>query len=135
MIDRISPAPHDHVLFLAIDLPLVHAIAARLTIGSLVGLGDPDSVAEARRATRELDNVLFHHASPEEIPFRDGYFHRVIALGGTWPRSDRTAREIARVLAPGGRLYLSTNDSIASALAALGLVLEAESDDAAVWSR
>ena len=64
---------------------------------------------EARRATRDQLNVMFQPGSPE-IPWRDGYFTRVIDLDCNWAYPDKTAGEITRVLASGGSAYLATTE-------------------------
>ena len=62
------------------------------------------------RATRDQLNVMFQPGSPEEIPWQDGYFTRVIDLDCNWAYPDKTAGEIARVLASGGLAYLATTE-------------------------
>lgn len=101
MIEALDLAPSDQVLLLDVtDLELVAAVARHLTNGLVVGLGDSDFVLLARRATRDLDNVMFHSTTPDEIPFRDGFF-TVIVCGTT---GEGVSREVQRVLAPNGRI-------------------------------
>jgi SAM-dependent methyltransferase len=66
-------------------------------------------VALARRLRPELD---FRQADAERLPFGDGDFDAVVAnfLIPHVGRPKRVAAELARVLAPGGRLALSTWD-------------------------
>jgi hypothetical protein len=104
MIEALDLAPSDQVLLLDVtDLELVAAVARHLTNGLVVGLGDPDFVFLARRATRDLDNVMFHSTTPDEIPFRDGFF-TVIVCGATGEAG--LSREAQRVLASNGRICM-----------------------------
>jgi hypothetical protein len=94
-------AVHERVLLIGIPGPqLLLELAGRVASGALVGMGDPQAVTEARRATADLDNVMFHPGEPEEIPWADHHFHRVICFAG--PLSDAAEREVRRVLLPGG---------------------------------
>lgn len=96
--------PDDRVLLLDIpDAAIVRAIALQLGGGMLVGLGDDERVAQARRASLDLDNVMFIAAEPVEIPWQDGFFSVVIDPRGGWRDPARVDREVARVLAIGGR--------------------------------
>jgi SAM-dependent methyltransferase len=66
-------------------------------------------VSLARRLRPEIE---FRQADAERLPFRDGEFDAVVAnfLILHVGRPERVAAELARVLAPGGRLALSTWD-------------------------
>jgi SAM-dependent methyltransferase len=108
MIEELALRPNDRVLLLSIPEPAVVAeIAARLSAGVVVGLGGDEEVRAARRAARDLENVMFVPAPPEEIPWRDGFFTKVIDWRGGWQNPEQVAREVARVLAPGGQVYLA----------------------------
>jgi SAM-dependent methyltransferase len=69
-----------------------------------------EMVSLARRLRPELE---FRQANAEQLPFADGAFDAVVAnffilhVG----RPEQAAAELARVLAPGGRLALSTWDA------------------------
>jgi ubiquinone/menaquinone biosynthesis C-methylase UbiE len=107
MTDRLGLEPNDNVLFLGIPDPALAAgVAVRVESGSVVGLGSPDEVAAARRATVDLENVMFAPASPDEIPWIQGYFQKIVAFGAAWQRPEQAAREVARVLAPGGEVWV-----------------------------
>ena len=99
----IEVRPDDRVLILGIPEPAaLREMALRLISGVVVALGEDEAVAEARRAHRDLANVMCIRATPDEIPWRDSWFTRVIDLReGDWPDPDKVAREIRRVLAPG----------------------------------
>ncbi|MCS6953815.1 MAG: methyltransferase domain-containing protein [Bryobacterales bacterium] len=108
MIEGFTLRPDDRVLLLSIPEPAVVAeMAARLTAGILVGLGGDEEVRAARRAARDLENVMFVPAPLEEIPWRDGFFTKVIDWRGAWANPEQVAREVARVLASGGEVYLA----------------------------
>ena len=108
MIDRLEIQPGDRVLLLSIPDPsLVRDLSARVWRGVLVGIGDEEEIRVARRAHADLDNVMFHATSPAEIPWQDEFFCCVIDLRGQWADPPRVCREIGRLLACGGRAWLS----------------------------
>ena len=99
-IDGLALEPGDRVLLLSIpDSAIVRRLAARLPSGILVGIGSADEVSAVRRDTADLDNVMFHAATPDEIPWQEGFFSVVACAGDA-----ASSREVARVLAPGGRI-------------------------------
>jgi ubiquinone/menaquinone biosynthesis C-methylase UbiE len=73
---------------------------------------DRDRIASAREAVRRSGlNIPLFDASPVDLPSRDRYFDRVFA-GLLFLRLEqddavRTAREVFRVLKPGGELYVA----------------------------
>lgn len=56
----------------------MRAFAARLWNGALVAMGTDDEVRAARREFRDLLNVMFVPAAPDENPWQEGYFTVVI---------------------------------------------------------
>jgi hypothetical protein len=94
-------APDDKVLYLGIPDPaVVREAAARITRGVLVAIGDAEQVRASRREFRDLPNVMFVPGTPDEIPWRDGFFTRVIdTRDGNWPDPAKVAAEVARVTA------------------------------------
>lgn len=46
-------------------------------------MGDGDQVAEARRAARDMDNVMFVPGVSGILPWRDAFFTRVIDPGSS----------------------------------------------------
>lgn len=77
--------------------------------GAVVGVdlsAEMLAVAQHRAAELGLTNVQFHEGRAEVIPAEDGVFDVVLASLSLMYAIDRTAaaREIARVLRPGGRL-------------------------------
>ena len=121
MIDRIDIRPNDCILLLSIpEISLVVQLADRARNGSVVGLGRDEEVHSARTGTRDLGNVMFTPASPEQIPWRDSFFTKALDLVCRWEQPERAARELFRVLAPGGKAYLADASSIRALLPAAG---------------
>jgi hypothetical protein len=113
MIARLDLCPTDRLLLLSIpDAGLVAELARRLERGSLVGLGNAEEVQAARSAARDLVNTMFQPGRPEEIPWQNGFFSRVVDLRGGWENPATAAREVARVLTPGGLAYLPGIDRL-----------------------
>jgi SAM-dependent methyltransferase len=118
VIEKLGVQPNDRVLFLSIpDLDTVETIADILESGGAVFLGALDEVYEMRRHASNRRNVLFHPGPPEEIPFDGEYFTLVVDLKCDWEAPAVVAREVARVLQPGGRAVM-TAESAAPLLAA-----------------
>src|SRR5690242_13927079 len=94
-------ASDDKVLYLGIpDAATVRAAAARLSRGILVAMDGAAKVREARREFRDLSNVMFVPGTPDEIPWQDAFFTRVIDThDGDWPDPQRVAAEVKRVAA------------------------------------
>jgi SAM-dependent methyltransferase len=129
VIERLELGPAERVLFVsAPEAAVVVELAGRLERGVLVGLGAPQ-----RRATRHLVNVMFQPGAPEEIPWRDGFFSLVLDLRGLWSDPAAAAREVARVLAPGGRACLAGVEP--APLIEAGLVALAAEGDLLVFEK
>ncbi len=118
----------DRIILLSIpELSLISRLANIAT--SVVCLGERDVVYEARKAARDLRNVMFHPGDPADIPFNDGAFTKVIVLQA----APHAASEVARVLAGGGLAYIPPEDSDACQEA--GLIPEPDSGDLAVFCK
>lgn len=101
MLDPSSLLPNDRVLLLGIPQPgLIAAIAGRLSNGLLVAMGAPGDVLQARRAARDLDNVMFVELSGDRLPWRDGFFSRAFILIAAGSGPAALAAEVRRVTAP-----------------------------------
>jgi hypothetical protein len=86
----------DRVLLLA--MPPVKELAAMVRIlirGVVVVLGEQNSTLA------EFQNVMFLDASPESVPWRDGFFTKIY-VPRQWERL--AASEVVRLLAPGGEI-------------------------------
>jgi ubiquinone/menaquinone biosynthesis C-methylase UbiE len=68
----------------------------------------PAMIARAQELAADLGNVQFHEADSENLPFPDSAFTAVLCTTSFhhYPDPRRAAREMARVLAPGGRLVI-----------------------------
>lgn len=66
-------------------------------------------LAEARRTPGDSPGVAFAHADAQHLPFRDGLFDAVLAMGVLEYAADdvRALVEMARVLRPGGVLIFT----------------------------
>lgn len=95
----------DRVLFLAIP-PLrdLASFARILMTGCLVALGEPGEVDEARRAMLDFDNVMFVEASPDNVPWRDQFFTKIVVPPHLQRLALDNSAEMTRLLAPGGAL-------------------------------
>jgi hypothetical protein len=90
--------PDERILLLGIPEPaLISSLASSLTGGLLVAVGDETAVREARKAAHLLDNVMFVPGTPDDLPWRDGFFTRVIDVMGGWPDPDKVRLESERV--------------------------------------
>ena len=101
----------DRVLLLAIPpVPDLAAMARVLITGSVVALGTPEEVDDARREMAEFDNVLFLEASPERVPWRDQFFTKILIPPHLERLLPEISNEIHRLLAPGGTIVSSGVD-------------------------
>jgi len=101
----------DQILLLDIPSTVELVSMARVLMrGAVVALGSADEVDRARREMAEFDNVLFLEASPAAIPWRDGYFTKVIVPPHLEPLVPQIATEILRVLRPDGTVVRTTID-------------------------
>ena len=95
----------DRVLLLAIPhRDELAGIARVLMRGVLVALGTREEVDQAREAMVDFENVMFVEAAADKIPWREGYFTKILVP----PHFERMLRllahELDRVLAPGGEI-------------------------------
>ena len=80
--------------------------------GKVIGIDmTPEMLARARKNHQEisLQNVSFHKASAEDLPFRDESFDVVISNGvfNLIPDKARALKEAFRVLKPHGRMMIA----------------------------
>lgn len=74
--------------------------------------GDPAMLSIASRKALQADVlVTFDHALSGNLPYPDAHFDRVVSSlffhHLTWENKERTAREVFRVLKPGGELHVA----------------------------
>jgi len=82
---------------------------AAATAREVVGIDlSSEMIHIAERLAEALDNVEFRVADSESIPFGDGEFTAVLCSNSFhhYPAPERAVAEMARVLAPGGRLVI-----------------------------
>ena len=95
----------DRVLLLDIaSIAEMAAMARILFQGSLVAIGSRERVDEARAALSEFDNVMFIEAAPDQIPWRNEYFTKVLVPPHMTAFLGSAGAELQRVLAPGGEI-------------------------------
>jgi arsenite methyltransferase len=91
---------------------LARQVAALVPQGSVLGVDVSDEmVRRAKRASAGVANVSFRSGSAEKIPARDNSFTRAISVESAyyWSDAGKGAREICRVLAPGGSAWILIN--------------------------
>jgi hypothetical protein len=76
--------------------------------GVLVALGDKNDVRAARESMAEFNNVMFLDARPDQIPWRAGYFTKIIVPPHLESILPQAAPELHRVLAAGGQIVHAT---------------------------
>jgi hypothetical protein len=95
----------DRVLLLAIPpVQELTAIARILIAGCLVALGAADEVDEGRQALRDFENVMFVEATPDNVPWRDHFFTKIVVPHHLQRLVLESGPEMHRLLAPGGSL-------------------------------
>jgi ubiquinone/menaquinone biosynthesis C-methylase UbiE len=80
------------------------------TVGRAVGVDlSAGMIDRARELGAGLDHAEFVRGDSENLPFGDGEFTAVLCTTSFhhYPQPDRALREMARVLAPGGRLAIA----------------------------
>ncbi len=97
----------DRVLHLGFgDGSATRDFARRASLGLVLGV-DPsdDAVRHARKLSVEIENVMFVTGAFTDVPWQDAFFSVVLSEAAV-PDWTRAAREIFRVAAPGGRVYI-----------------------------
>lgn len=106
--------PGDHVLDLGCGAGLDSLIASRAVVphGSVTGLDlSPAMVTKARAVAASVGapDVRFKQAEAEAMPFADGTFDAALVNGifNLCPDKPAVARELCRVMKPGGRAVVA----------------------------
>jgi len=114
-LDALAPRPGDSVIEIGCG-PGMGLRAALTRVGPAGFVAGVDqSAAAAHFAAHVVHRAALHgraavmRAEAADLPFRDRLFDRAFAVNTFqfWPDPARALREIARVLAPGGRLVIT----------------------------
>jgi ubiquinone/menaquinone biosynthesis C-methylase UbiE len=114
-MERMALKAGDRVLDLSCGVGWATRLLARAVEGGqgvAVGVDvSEEMIARARAASRDVENLLFAISAAEEIPWRDDYFEKVLSIESFYYYQDQEVvlRELHRVLAPGGELYILIN--------------------------
>jgi ubiquinone/menaquinone biosynthesis C-methylase UbiE len=114
-IERMALKPGERVLDLGCGAGWATRLLARAVKGEpgvAVGQDISDEmIARARNSSTEIENILFTVGAADEIPWRDGCFDKVLSIESFYyyPDQEAVLRELFRVLAPGGRLFILIN--------------------------
>jgi ubiquinone/menaquinone biosynthesis C-methylase UbiE len=118
-LDLLGPRPGDSVIELGCGPGMgVRAALKRVGRDGFVA-GIDQSATAAHFATHAVHRAVLSgracimRAEAADLPFRDSMFDRAFAVNSFqfWPDPARALREIARVLAPGGRLVITQRAS------------------------
>jgi hypothetical protein len=129
--ERLPVTAKDRVLLLDIpDELLLGELSGKASHGIVVALGDDDAVRRARKTCALLENVMFVPAVPDQIPWKEDFFTVAIDLAGAWDRPAIVARELLRVVSPGGAALVAP--ALTSELLAVGFVSEGQAGNLAL---
>lgn len=113
-IDVVLPlmkvAPDDRILDVGCgDGWACRRLAALAPAGMVVGLdASGDRIREARVQSSRFDNLLYICAAAEENPWQGNFFSHALSVDTIYRAGELAAvlRQVYRVLAPGGRLWV-----------------------------
>jgi ubiquinone/menaquinone biosynthesis C-methylase UbiE len=110
VIARMDLAANDSVLEVGCGEGwLCRRLAGICRDGAVVGIDvSEEMIRLARGKSAEAGNLMFAVGAAEEIPWAEDYFTRVVSVESAyyWFSPERAARELFRVTAYGGRVFL-----------------------------
>ena len=111
---RMDAKAGDRVLDLGCGSGWATRLMARMVGGEgrVVGLDVSDEmVRQARAASKEFNNVVYVQGSAEQILWEENSFDKVLSVESFYyyADQDRALRELFRVMAPKGRLFILIN--------------------------
>ena len=110
LIRLMQIAPRDRILELGCGEGwALRTMAALAPEGTLVGLDVSDAMIRRARAQGvSPENLLYIWSSAEEIPWQENFFTKAFSLEAFYyfEHPEKALREIHRVLAPGGSLWI-----------------------------
>jgi len=80
--------------------------------GQVVGLDVSDEMVRlARESSGDFENILYVQGSAEQIPWEENFFDKVLSVESFYyyADQDRALKELFRVMAPRGRLFILIN--------------------------
>jgi len=115
-VAELAPGPGDDVLVAGFGPGVgLHVLAGRIADGCIAGI-DPSQVMlnQARRRNRaavESGRIEVLRGTADDLPWPGGSFDAVLTVNTIqlWRPFDASAREVTRVLRPGGRLISYTH--------------------------
>ena len=113
VLEKMHLAPADNVLDLGCGGGwLSRRISKLVPEGRVVGMDISDEMVRvARRTAMDQDNLLFITGEVGEIPWEPNFFTHAISVESSyyWPNPAAGAKEIHRVLQPGGTAWILIN--------------------------
>jgi ubiquinone/menaquinone biosynthesis C-methylase UbiE len=110
--------PGERVLDLGCGSGWATRLVARLVgegpegFGQVVGLDVSDEMVRlAREASKQFENILYVQGSAQQIPWEENFFDKVLSVESFYyyADQDRALKELFRVMAPRGRLFILIN--------------------------
>lgn len=113
VLTKMELTPTDNVLDVGCGSGwLSRRVAGMVPAGRVVGMDISDEMIRiARRNSLEHDNLLFVTGEAAEIPWEPNFFTHAISVESAyyWPNPAAGAKEIFRVLRPGGSAWILIN--------------------------